>query len=112
MQSYIRPVPRRAFRHHGTRVALMNIREGSPHLRQGLEVRAPSQVYFPTVRPFYHHEIVTHSTLLGCVYGSSSLRDAMMPVRIERSTVRQECPDGTCHLVGQCHHHDIARSAL
>ncbi len=29
MQSYIRPVQRRA-------LALMNVREGSPHLRQGL----------------------------------------------------------------------------
>lgn len=106
MQSYIRPVP------HRTRVALMNIREGSPHLRQGLEVRAPSQVCFPTVRPFYHHEIVTHSTLFDCVYGSSSLRDAVMPVRIERSTVRQQRPDRTCHLVRQCHDHDIARPAL
>ncbi len=25
--------------------------------------QAPSQVYFPTVQPFYHHEIVTHSSV-------------------------------------------------
>jgi hypothetical protein len=45
-------------------LVLMNVREGRPHLGQGLDVRAPSQVCFPTVRPFYHHEIVTHSTRL------------------------------------------------
>jgi hypothetical protein len=102
---------------------LDEFREGSPHLGQGLEVRAPSQVCFPTVRPFHHHEIVTRSTRFdrySTVHRQFSprrrscrcLRHPSMPMGVEGPLMCEQCPDRARHLVGERHHHDIVGSPL